>query len=199
MSNELPQVDGTGPLFESDPGDHDLSDSEAGDTALLEGLASHQPLPPMEPNSRERRDSPPPLPDENGLGTVLSHAGLVQRNTPVLPHLRQSAPLRQVLEGLGPDLVAAQCSAINRFNRIADRAEDDDNKVLELLATKASALYQHKLIELVVGRTVNVNASIKSQRDLPKLEKLTPEKRAQLEQLVNEMTVDADYTEVKDE
>jgi hypothetical protein len=93
-----------------------------------------------------------------------------------------------VLESLGPDLVAAQCAAINRFNRIADRAEDEDNKILELLATKASATYQHKLIELVVGRTVNLNASIKSQRDLPKLEKLTPEKRAQLENLVNEMT-----------
>lgn len=130
------------------------------------------------------------------MGEVLRTAGLTQ--SAALPALRQSGSLRQVLENLGPDLVAAQCSAINRFNRIADRAEGEDNHVLELLATKAAALYQHKLIELVVGRTVNLNASIKSQRDLPKLEKLTPEKRAQLESLVTEMTgevVDAEYSD----
>lgn len=191
-ADDLLDESGSGPLPEPDDLDADLSDTEMQDSALLEGLAHRKPVPSMEPNSRTGRDQSPELQDETGMGAVLKHAGLTR--APVLPALRQSAPLRTVLENLGPDLVAAQCSAINRFNRIADRAESEDNKVLELLATKASALYQHKLIELVVGRTVNVNASIKSQRDLPKLEKLTPEKRAQLEQLVNEMTdvVDAE-------
>lgn len=183
--NDLPDAPGVIPFPELEPLDDALSREEMQDDALCARLASPTPHSPMDPSGQPRCDEPPPLPDENGLGAVLKKHGIT---TAPLPALRQSAPLRTVLENLGPDLVAAQCAAINRFNRIADRAEDEDNKVLELLATKASALYQHKLIELVVGRTVNLNASIKSQRDLPKLDKLTPEKRQQLANLVDEMS-----------
>jgi hypothetical protein len=186
MTNELPDIEGISPPPGDDLRERPLPGPSVQHEALREGPESLPPHLDLEPNREPGRDEPPALHDEAGLGRVLQTAGLTR--TPPLPALRQSAPLRAVLESLGPDLVAAQCAAINRFNRIADRAEDEDNKILELLATKASATYQHKLIELVVGRTVNLNASIKSQRDLPKLEKLTPEKRAQLENLVNEMT-----------
>ena len=195
MSNDLLEQNGTGPLPEHGTEGVELPRPESGPPPLPEG---HQDAtgPILEPSQQPGRPPASALQNEDRMGEVLRTAGLTQ--SAALPALRQSGSLRQVLENLGPDLVAAQCSAINRFNRIADRAEGEDNHVLELLATKAAALYQHKLIELVVGRTVNLNASIKSQRDLPKLEKLTPEKRAQLESLVTEMTgevVDAEYSD----
>jgi hypothetical protein len=182
----LDDSQGTVPL----PGDELLDDElhcEAmQDETVLQQLAREAERREMESAKNDRRRKTVQLPDEVGMGTVLQNAGLTQQ--PALPALRRHGTLRTVLEGLGPELVQAQCSAIERFKKIADGAEKDQNAVMELLATKAGALYQHKLLELIVGRTVNVNATIKSQRDLPKLDKLSPEKRAQLAQLVDEMS-----------
>lgn len=186
MPHDLHHQNGTVQVPGDDGADDELHREDLHDQEVLQRMESPRPpVQPVEPSPRDGRPDPAPLPDENGVGTVLKNLGV---HTPPLPSLRTGAPLRQVLEGLGPELVTAQVVAINRFNKIADSAEAEDNKVLELLATKAAALYQHKLIELVVGRTVNLNASIKSQRDLPKLDKLPPEKRAQLRQLVDEMS-----------
>lgn len=195
IERPLPQTLGASEVLGDRPADDELHREDLADEALLQRMVGAGQTP-VEPTQSEGRPDPAQLQNEGGMGTVLKNLGI---NTPPLPALRSKASLRTILEGLGPDLVAAQCGAINRFNRIADRAEGEDNKVLELLATKAAATYQHKLIELVVGRTVNVNASIKSQRDLPKLEKLTPEKRAQLHALVNEMTDTVDAEIVPDD
>lgn len=69
-------------------------------------------------------------------------------------------------------------------------AQAKENLVIDFMATRTAIQEQRKFIELALGRTVNINQNIKSQRDLPRLDKLSPEKRAQLDALLTELETD---------
>ena len=196
----LPDDGGSEPL--SGPSDARLEadDPCSSPPPVREGAAPESEGPPELPPGTDVPGRPHDLPllDEAGLGALLSRAGIDPGTA--LPRLSRPQDLRKVLEDLGPVMAASQVSAINRFWAIADRAQDNDNDVLNMLATDKVAKYQHKLIELVLGRTVNLHASVKSQRDLPKLDKLPPQKRAQLEALIEEVSgeiVEADFEETR--
>ncbi len=62
--------------------------------------------------------------------------------------------------------------------------------MIDFMATRTAIQEQRKFIELALGRTVNINQNIKSQRDLPRIDKLSPEKRVQLETLLTELASD---------
>lgn len=140
---------------------------------------------------------PPPLSPEVRLGHDA------QDITPArtrLPTTRQALPLRKVLEALGPDMAAASCEDLNHLHDIIKTAQTKDNLVIDFMATRTAIQEQRKFIELALGRTVNINQNIKSQRDLPRLDKLSAEKRAQLETLLSELSsdevLDVEFTNV---
>ena len=97
-------------------------------------------------------------------------------------------------------MAAASCEDLNHLHDIIKTAKHDANLLIDFMATKTAIQEQRKFIELALGRTVNINTTIKSQRDIPRLDKLSTEKRAQLEQLFTEMTsdevMDVEYTDV---
>lgn len=99
-------------------------------------------------------------------------------------------------------MAAASCEDLNHLHDIIRDAKVKDNLVIDFMATRTAIQEQRKFIELALGRTVNINQNIKSQRDLPKLANLSTEKRAQLEALIaemsNETVMDVDYTNVAD-
>lgn len=117
----------------------------------------------------------------------------VQRPAPraaALPTARQDLPLRDILQGLGPDMVATACHGINALTATAHAAMEANNLVVRLMAERTVAQEARKWTELAVGRTVNLNQSVKSQRDLPRISNLSTEKRAQLEALMAELASD---------
>jgi hypothetical protein len=97
-------------------------------------------------------------------------------------------------------MAAASCEDLNHLHDLIRAAREEKNLVIDFMATRTAIQEQRKFIELALGRTVNINTTIKSQRDIPRLDKLSPEKRTQLEQLFAEMTsetvMDVDFTEV---
>lgn len=87
-------------------------------------------------------------------------------------------------------MAAASCEDLNHLHDIIKTAKDSDNLVIDFMATRTAIQEQRKFIELALGRTVNINQTVKSQRDLPRIDKLPAEKRAQLEALLNDLTND---------
>jgi len=87
-------------------------------------------------------------------------------------------------------MAAASCEDLNHLHDLIREAKQEKNLVIDFMATRTAIQEQRKFIELALGRTVNINTTIKSQRDIPRLDKLSTEKRAQLEQLFTEMTTD---------
>ena len=138
---------------------------------------------------RARRDQPkcadaPPLLPAPRVGRNLSNAEIA---APSLPTQRRTEALRTILQGLGPDMVAGACADINRLHHDADKADRTDNLLLEVIATKTALQYEYKFVELVAGRTLNVSATIRSQRDLPRWDRLTDEDRVRLDDILNRM------------
>lgn len=87
-------------------------------------------------------------------------------------------------------MAAASCEDLNHLHDIIKDAQAKENLVIDFMATRTAIQEQRKFIELALGRTVNINQNIKSQRDLPRLDKLSPEKRAQLDALLTELETD---------
>lgn len=87
-------------------------------------------------------------------------------------------------------MVATACHGINALTDTAQAAIDANNLVVRLMAERTIAQEARKWTELAVGRTLNLNQTVKSQRDLPRLDNLSTEKRAQLQALIAEMTTD---------
>lgn len=148
-------------------------------------------------NPRAARARPPALPSQVRLGHDASNP---QATAPRLSTTRQAIPLRKILEALGPDMAAASCADLNHLHDIVNEAKAEKNLVIDFMATRTAIQEQRKFIELALGRTVNINTTIKSQRDLPRLDKLSTEKRAQLETLLTELAtdtiIDTDFTDV---
>ena len=134
---------------------------------------------------RPRRPRLAALPPEVRVGHDVSRS---TPNAPTLPTARQDLPLRDILQGLGPDMVATACHGINALTATAQAAIEANNLVIRLMAERTVAQEARKWTELAVGRTVNLNQSVKSQRDLPRIGNLSTEKRAQLQSLLTEMT-----------
>ena len=117
-----------------------------------------------------------------------------------LPDTKSASPVRTVLQTLGSDFLAGLCADINRFHAIADDAHTAENSGLEFLATRAAAQEQRKLVELAIGKTVHVNTTLKSQRDLPRWERLSPEDQQRLNEVMSKLvpeteTVDAEIVD----
>ena len=94
-------------------------------------------------------------------------------------------------------MVATACDAINRLSATAEEAIKERNLVVRLMAERTIAQEGRKWTELAAGRTVNVHGTIKSQRDLPKLDNLSPEKLAQLEALLGELADPGDVVDAE--
>lgn len=142
---------------------------------------------------RGYRSGPPALSSQNGLGP---HSG-----TPRLPFTALSPPrpgvdLQTVLDTLSPQMVTAACESLTRLQNVCDDAHTKENLVLELIAAKSLSQETRKWVELAKGRTINLNASVKSQRDLPRVDRLSPEQRLQLEGLLKTMSTPPGTIEV---
>jgi hypothetical protein len=87
-------------------------------------------------------------------------------------------------------MAAASCADLNHLHDIIKEAQTKENLVIDFMATRTAIQEQRKFIELALGRTVNINQNIKSQRDLPRISNLSTEKRAQLEALMAELASD---------
>lgn len=87
-------------------------------------------------------------------------------------------------------MVATACAGINALTATGQEAKDAGNLLIRFMAEKTVAQEARKWAELAAGRTIHVNANIKSQRDLPRIDKLPPEKRLQLETLLTELSTD---------
>lgn len=87
-------------------------------------------------------------------------------------------------------MAAASCEDLNHLHDIIKDAQAKENLVIDFMATRTAIQEQRKFIELALGRTVNINQNIKSQRDLPRINNLSTEKRAQLEALMAELASD---------
>lgn len=87
-------------------------------------------------------------------------------------------------------MAAASCEDLNHLHDIIKEAQTKENLVIDFMATRTAIQEQRKFIELALGRTVNINQNIKSQRDLPRIGNLSTEKRAQLEALMAELASD---------
>lgn len=94
-------------------------------------------------------------------------------------------------------MVAGACADINRLHRDADKADKADNLLLEVIATKTALQYEYKFVELVAGRTLNVSATIRSQRDLPRWDRLSDEDRARLDDILNRMATSIEVMDVE--
>lgn len=98
-------------------------------------------------------------------------------------------------------MVATACHGLNALTATAQAAILEHNLVVRLMAERTIAQESRKWTELAVGRTLNVHQSVKSQRDIPRLDRLSTEKRAQLETLLTELAsgkvVDADFTDIE--
>jgi hypothetical protein len=79
------------------------------------------------------------------------------------------------------------CVQLNTFQEIADAAKGSNDNVIRLVATRNAFQGAKAFMELALGRTVNINATLRSQKDVPDFDKLSPDKRAQLEAIVAEM------------
>lgn len=88
-------------------------------------------------------------------------------------------------------MVATACHGINALTQTGAEAKAAGNLLIRFMAEKTIAQEARKWTELAAGRTVNVNQSVKSQRDVPRLDRLSPEKRAQLESLMRDLSSDA--------
>lgn len=97
-------------------------------------------------------------------------------------------------------MVATACYGINSLTETGKAAKEAGNLIIRLMAERTVAQEARKWSELAMGRTLNINTTIKSQRDLPRLDKLPPDKRLQLEKLITELengeVMDAEYTDV---
>lgn len=96
-------------------------------------------------------------------------------------------------------MVATACAGLNALGDTAQAAKDADNLAIRLMAERTIVVEGRKWAELALGRTLNINTTLKSQRDIPRLDRLSTEKRAQLETLLQEMsttdTIDAEFSD----
>lgn len=96
-------------------------------------------------------------------------------------------------------MAAASCADLNHLHDLIKEAKTEKNLVIDFMATRTAIQEQRKFIELALGRTVNINTNIKSQRDIPRLDRLSTEKRAQLETLLTELAtndvIDVEFTD----
>lgn len=135
-----------------------------------------------------------PLPATTGVGCVSPSVSPAL--APPLPATRQPVPLRTSLQNLGPDFLAGVCADVNCLHEIAAEAKADGNAALRFLATRAAMHEGHKLVELAHGRTLNINTTIKSQRDVPAWERLSPEDRARIDEVLNKLQPESNITDV---
>jgi hypothetical protein len=94
-------------------------------------------------------------------------------------------------------MVAGACADINRLHRGADKAHKEDNLLLEIIATKTALQFEYKFVELVAGRTLNVSATIRSQRDLPRWDRLSDDDRARLDEILNRLTTPSEVMDAE--
>lgn len=157
------------------------------DSPVLQDTPPDRAQGPPARHPRPRRPHLTPLPPKVRMGHDVQGS---QPSAPALPTGRQDLPLRDILQGLGPDMVATACHGINALTETARAAIEAGNLVVRLMAERTVAQEGRKWTELALGRTLNINTNIKSQRDLLRLDKLSTEKRAQLQTLLTELTTD---------
>ena len=84
---------------------------------------------------------------------------------------------RDVLDSNANVTIGILFEGINRFRRIVDQAERSRNLPLETYANSKLCQHATKVIELTLGRSVNLTVGGQSQ--LPKWDKLSPEFKQQ--------------------
>ncbi|MGL5936211.1 MAG: hypothetical protein ACRCZI_11395 [Cetobacterium sp.] len=133
--------------------------------------------------------------------TVPTQAELERRaalvagqGAPVLPDTRRArGHVQSILSRSDAEVVAAAFADLNRLHRAAEDAYVNGKDMMELIATKNALQAELFLLKLRHGTTVNVNAKITSQNDLPPYANLPPDVREQVSQLLN--IVDAEAVE----
>lgn len=120
----------------------------------------------------------------SGSGYRAALAG--SQNPPVLADSGSPrGSVSTVLSRFDAQLVHAAFADLNRLHRLAEDSFQISNSELEFLATKAALQVESILLKLRHGSTLHINAKITSQRDIPRLGDIPPDKRQQIMDILN--------------